>query len=156
MDKSKIHSPKNVPIKETGNATAGTMTLLIFPKKRKIIRVTSTKAIANVFHISKIAAFTYVLRSNETFKLSPSGRFFSIFFILFFILSLNSTMLAESLAYKPIPTILSSGFVFLPCTLNNTFSFSGANFTSAIFSRRMTLLLAVSYTHLTLPTILLV
>ena len=28
------------------------------PKKRKIIRVTSTKAIANVFHISKIAALT--------------------------------------------------------------------------------------------------
>ena len=58
MDKSKIHNPKNVPIKETGNATAGTMTLLIFPKKRKIIRVTSTKAIANVFHISKMAALT--------------------------------------------------------------------------------------------------
>ena len=64
MDKSKINKKIKVPIKETGSATAGTITLLIFPKKRKIIRVTSTKAIANVFHFSKIAAFTYVLRSN--------------------------------------------------------------------------------------------
>ena len=74
-----------VPINDTGSATAGTITLLIFPKKRKIIRVTSTKAMAKVFHISKIAAFTYVLRSNETLKLNPSGRFFSIFFNSFFV-----------------------------------------------------------------------
>ncbi len=113
MDRSKTDIPMKVPIKETGNATAGTITLLILPKKRKIIKVTSTKAIISVFHISKIAAFTYVLRSNEIFKLNPSGRFFSIFFILFFILLLNSRMLAESLAYRPMPTILSSGFVFL-------------------------------------------
>ena len=98
MDKSKIDKPMKVPINETGSATAGTITLLILPKKRKIIRVTSTKAITKVFHISKIAALTYVLRSNEIFNLNPSGRFFSIFFILFFILLLRSTMLAESFA----------------------------------------------------------
>ena len=98
MDKSKIDNPMKVPINETGSATAGTITLLILPKKRKIIRVTSTKAITKVFHISKIADLTYVLRSNETFKLNPSGRFFSIFFILFYILSLNSTILALSFA----------------------------------------------------------
>ena len=105
MDKSKIDNPMKVPINETGRATAGTITLLILPKKRKIIRVTSIKAITKVFHISKIADLTYVLRSNETFKLNPSGRFFSIFFILFFILLLNSTILALSFAYRPIPTI---------------------------------------------------
>ena len=98
MDKSKIDSPRKVPIKETGSATAGTITLLILPKKRKIIRVTSTKAIINVFHISKIALSTYTLRSKLTFRLNPSGRFFSIFFILFFILLLRSIMLAESFA----------------------------------------------------------
>ena len=88
MDKSKIDSPRKVPIKETGSATAGTITLLILPKKRKIIRVTSTKAITNVFHISKIALSTYTLRSKLTFRLNPSGRFFSIFlfFSLFFCL----------------------------------------------------------------------
>ena len=102
MERSKIHKPIKVPINETGSATAGTITLLIFPKKRKIIRVTSTKAMAKVFHISKIAAFTYVLRSNETLKLNPSGRFFSIFFILFFILSLNSV----SYTHLTLPTIL--------------------------------------------------
>ena len=60
MDRPKTDNPMKVPINETGSATAGTITLLIFPKKRKIIRVTSTKAMAKVFHISKIAAFTYV------------------------------------------------------------------------------------------------
>ena len=98
IDKSKIHNPRNEPIKLTGKATAGTITAFKLPKKKYIISVTSTKAMANVFHISKILALTKVLQSNATSNFNPSGKVFSIFFILFFILWLNSTMEASLFA----------------------------------------------------------
>ena len=83
IDKSKIHNPKNEPIKLTGKATAGTITALRLPKKKYIISVTSTKAMANVFHISKMLALTKVLLSNDTLNFKPSGKVF-LFFSLFF------------------------------------------------------------------------